>query len=82
MQLSKRIHKYVEEGVSEVEEVVNSLKIRLSEDLIPEWKERQELQIPYEEDLSYDRHIVGFGHYKSLEWYFIFSDGERSQCRT
>jgi len=55
----------------------------LTDDLIPEWKDQQNFRAPrHDEDLTFDRHIIGFGNYQSQEWYFIFSDGERSECRT
>jgi hypothetical protein len=38
------------------------------------------LQLP--DELSYDKYIIGFGHFNSTEWYFVFSDGERSECKT
>lgn len=60
-----------------------TLKTRLTDDLIPEWKDQQNFRAPrHDEDLTFDRHLIGFGNYQSQEWYFIFSDGERSECRT
>ena len=73
----------MQDGISDDEaQLIPKLRTRLSEDLIPEWKLKQDVEIPYSEYLSYDRFIIGFGNFESTEWYFIFNDGERSVCDT
>ena len=68
----------MQDGLSDSEPF---LKTRMTDDLLPEWKQKQDFLFPIEE-LKFEEHIIGFGNFTTTEWYFIFSDGVRSDFRS